>query len=108
MLFHVYINVRIPHDADPEQVKKLGEQEHERAKGHGQRRRAVDEPVALKQDLAQACDRGVMGTENGNGSENETGQYAGADARLGPRIKTDHEGPRRQAHHGGHNHKNRQ
>jgi len=32
MLFHVYISVRIPHDADPEQVKKLGEQEHERAK----------------------------------------------------------------------------
>ena len=32
MLFHVYIRVRIPHDADPEQVKKLGEQEHERAK----------------------------------------------------------------------------
>jgi muconolactone D-isomerase len=32
MLFHVYIRVRIPHDADPEQVKKLGEREHERAK----------------------------------------------------------------------------
>jgi muconolactone D-isomerase len=32
MLFHVYIRVRIPHDADPEQVKRLGEQEHERAK----------------------------------------------------------------------------
>jgi muconolactone D-isomerase len=32
MLFHVCINVRVPHDADPEQVKKLGEQEHERAK----------------------------------------------------------------------------
>jgi muconolactone D-isomerase len=32
MLFHVYVNVRIPHDADPEQVKKLGAQEHERAK----------------------------------------------------------------------------
>jgi muconolactone D-isomerase len=32
MLFHVYINVRIPHDADPERVKKLGAQEHERAK----------------------------------------------------------------------------
>ena len=32
MLFHVYINVRIPHDADPEHVQKLGEQEHERAK----------------------------------------------------------------------------
>jgi muconolactone D-isomerase len=32
MLFHVYIDVRIPHDADPEQVKRLGAQEHERAK----------------------------------------------------------------------------
>ncbi len=32
MLFHVYIRVRIPHDADPEQVRRLGEQEHERAK----------------------------------------------------------------------------
>ena len=32
MLFHVYIDVRIPPDADPEQVKKLGAQEHERAK----------------------------------------------------------------------------
>jgi muconolactone D-isomerase len=32
MLFHVYINVRIPHDADPERVKELGAQEHERAK----------------------------------------------------------------------------
>ena len=31
MLFHVYINVRIPHDA-AELVKKLGAQEHERAK----------------------------------------------------------------------------
>ena len=32
MLFHVFINVRIPHDSDPEQIKKLGAQEHERAK----------------------------------------------------------------------------
>ena len=32
MLFHVYINVRIPHDVDPEQLKMLGAQEHERAK----------------------------------------------------------------------------
>ena len=32
MLFHVYIDVRIPHDAAPEQVQKLGAQEHERAK----------------------------------------------------------------------------
>jgi muconolactone D-isomerase len=29
---HVYINVRIAHDADPEQIQKLGELEHERAK----------------------------------------------------------------------------
>lgn len=32
MLFHVYMAVRIPHDADSEQVRKLSEQEHERAK----------------------------------------------------------------------------
>lgn len=32
MLFHVYMDVRIPRDADPEQVKKLSAQEHERAK----------------------------------------------------------------------------
>ena len=32
MLFHVYINVRVPHDADPDHVKKLGALEHERAK----------------------------------------------------------------------------
>jgi muconolactone D-isomerase len=32
MLFHVYINVRIPHDADPLRVKELGAQEHDRAK----------------------------------------------------------------------------
>jgi muconolactone D-isomerase len=32
MLFHVYIDVRIPHAADQEQVKRLGAQEHERAK----------------------------------------------------------------------------
>jgi muconolactone D-isomerase len=32
MLFHVGINVRIPHDADPDKIKKLGAQEHERAK----------------------------------------------------------------------------
>ena len=31
MLFHVNITVRIPHDADPERIKRLGEQEHERA-----------------------------------------------------------------------------
>jgi muconolactone D-isomerase len=32
MLFHVSINVRIPHDADPDKIKQLGAQEHERAK----------------------------------------------------------------------------
>jgi muconolactone D-isomerase len=32
MLFHAYINVRIPHDADPDQIKTLSAQEHERAK----------------------------------------------------------------------------
>jgi muconolactone D-isomerase len=31
MLFHVTIAVKIPHDADPEKVKQLGAQEHERA-----------------------------------------------------------------------------
>jgi muconolactone D-isomerase len=32
MLFHVHINVRIPYDADPQKIKQLSEQEHERAK----------------------------------------------------------------------------
>jgi muconolactone D-isomerase len=32
MLFHVIITVRIPHDADPDEIKGLSEQEHERAK----------------------------------------------------------------------------
>jgi muconolactone D-isomerase len=32
MLFHVSINVRIPHGADKDALKKLSEQEHERAK----------------------------------------------------------------------------
>jgi muconolactone D-isomerase len=32
MLFHVGITVRIPHDADGEEIKALGAQEHERAK----------------------------------------------------------------------------
>jgi muconolactone D-isomerase len=32
MLFHVYMSVRIPHDADPENIKRLGAQEHDRAK----------------------------------------------------------------------------
>jgi muconolactone D-isomerase len=31
MLFHVAIAVRVPHDIDPEKVKKLGEREHGRA-----------------------------------------------------------------------------
>ncbi len=31
MLFHVAITVRIPHDVDPEKIKQLGVQEHERA-----------------------------------------------------------------------------
>jgi muconolactone D-isomerase len=32
MLFHVAITVRIPHDADAQEIKVLGAQEHERAK----------------------------------------------------------------------------
>ena len=32
MLFHVTITVRIPHNADPEEIKKLSAAEHERAK----------------------------------------------------------------------------
>jgi muconolactone D-isomerase len=32
MLFHVSIDVRIPHDADTEKIKHLSAQEHERAK----------------------------------------------------------------------------
>jgi muconolactone D-isomerase len=32
MLFHVDIAVRIPHNADPEKIKHLSAQEHERAK----------------------------------------------------------------------------
>ena len=32
MLFHVHIDVRVPRDLDPEALKKLQEQEHERAK----------------------------------------------------------------------------
>ena len=32
MLFHVTITVRIPHDADPEEIQKLSASEHERAK----------------------------------------------------------------------------
>src|SRR5271156_1267018 len=31
MLFHVYIDVRIPQDVDPEKIKRLSEQEHARA-----------------------------------------------------------------------------
>ena len=32
MLFHVRIDVRIPHDVDPEKLKELSAKEHERAK----------------------------------------------------------------------------
>jgi muconolactone D-isomerase len=32
MLFHLYMSVRIPHGTDPENIKQLGAQEHERAK----------------------------------------------------------------------------
>jgi muconolactone D-isomerase len=32
MLFHVSMDVRIPHDADPQKAKQMGEEEHERAK----------------------------------------------------------------------------
>jgi muconolactone D-isomerase len=32
MLFHVYIDVRIPHGVDPLDLKELSDQEHERAK----------------------------------------------------------------------------
>jgi muconolactone D-isomerase len=32
MLFHVSIAVQIPHDADPDKIKQLSAQEHERAK----------------------------------------------------------------------------
>ncbi len=31
MLFHVIINVRMPHDVDPEKIKGLEAMEHERA-----------------------------------------------------------------------------
>jgi muconolactone D-isomerase len=32
MLFHVIMDVRIPHDVDPQKTKQRGEEEHERAK----------------------------------------------------------------------------
>ena len=32
MLFHVSITVRIPHNVDPDRIKQLSAQEHERAK----------------------------------------------------------------------------
>ena len=32
MLFHVSMDVHVPHGADPEKIKRLGELEHERAK----------------------------------------------------------------------------
>jgi muconolactone D-isomerase len=31
MLFHVTITVRVPHSEDPDKIKRLGAQEHERA-----------------------------------------------------------------------------
>jgi muconolactone D-isomerase len=31
MLFHVIMTVRVPHDVDPERIKRLGALEHERA-----------------------------------------------------------------------------
>jgi muconolactone D-isomerase len=33
MLFHVFMSVRIPLDADPSKIQRLSEQEHERAAG---------------------------------------------------------------------------
>lgn len=32
MLFHVHIDVQVPHGIDPEKLKELSEREHERAK----------------------------------------------------------------------------
>jgi muconolactone D-isomerase len=32
MLFHVQIDVRVPHDVDPEKLKELSANEHDRAK----------------------------------------------------------------------------
>jgi muconolactone D-isomerase len=32
MLFHVQIDVRVPHDVDPEKLKELSAHEHDRAK----------------------------------------------------------------------------
>jgi muconolactone D-isomerase len=32
MLFHVHIDVHIPHDTDPEKLRQLSDREHERAK----------------------------------------------------------------------------
>ena len=32
MLFHVHINVTVPHDIDPQKLQELSEREHERAK----------------------------------------------------------------------------
>jgi muconolactone D-isomerase len=31
MLFHIAISVRVPHDVDPNRIKQLGVEEHERA-----------------------------------------------------------------------------
>jgi muconolactone D-isomerase len=41
MLFHVSITVRIPHDADPEEIEKLNAAEHERAKDLQLRRKWI-------------------------------------------------------------------
>ena len=32
MLFHVHMDVQVPHETDPERLKELSEREHERAK----------------------------------------------------------------------------
>jgi len=46
MLFHVSINVRIPHDADPDKIKQLGAQEHERAHRVSNRTSLTTAPAA--------------------------------------------------------------
>ncbi len=46
MLFHVRIDVRIPHDIVPEKLRELSAQEHERAKGTA---------TAAKVDPSLAC-----------------------------------------------------
>lgn len=39
MLFHLRMDVRIPHDVDPEKLKELNIQEHDRAKELQQQRK---------------------------------------------------------------------